>query len=147
MQTHWVFNDCEAGLKGQIRSYWEKKHPRLERLLQHFRADLRYLGLTLYRHAHPPLFEVRAALHLPTGTLVAQETEKDFMRALERVADVLVREIRRHVERLRRDHLYRRKERRRERVTAAGPFLERDAALGRRNGVLRPATAATELPA
>ncbi len=141
MQTHWVFNDCAEGVKAQMRSYWEKKQPRLEKLLQHFRPDLQYLGLTFYRHAHPPCFEVRAALHLPTGTLVAEETEKDFSRALDRVADVLAREIKRHVERLRRDHLYRRKVRRRERLAAARPFLERDAASGRRAAffdLLRP---------
>jgi len=141
MQTHWVFNDCGEALKGHIRGYWEKKQPRLEKLLQHFRPDLRFLGLTVYRHTQPSGFEVRAALHLPTGTLVAEETEKDFAPALDRVADVLAREIKRHVERLRHDDLYRRKGRRRERLAAAGPFLERDAASGRRAAffdLLRP---------
>jgi RNA polymerase sigma factor (sigma-70 family) len=141
MRTHWVFNDCGEGLKSQVRSYWEKKQPRLERHLQHFRPNLAFLGLTLYRQVHPPGFEVRAALHLPTGTLVAEETEKDFAPALDRVADVLAREIKRHVERLRRDHLYRRKGRRREGLDAAGPFLERDASSGRRTAffdLLRP---------
>lgn len=141
MQIHWVFNDCGEGLKSQVRGYWEKKQPRLEKLLQHFRPDLRFLGLTLYRQAHPPGFEARAALHLPTGTLVAEETAKDFAPALDRVADVLAREIKRHVERLRRDDLYRRKGRRRERLATAGPFLERDASTGRRAAffdLLRP---------
>jgi ribosome-associated translation inhibitor RaiA len=128
MQTHWVFNDCAEGVKAPMRAYWEKKQPRLEKLLQPFRPDLQYLGLTIYRHTHPPCFEVRAALHLPTGTLVAEQTDKDFPRALDRVADVLAREIKRHIERLRRDHLYRRKARRRERLAAAGPFLEREEA-------------------
>jgi RNA polymerase sigma factor (sigma-70 family) len=141
MQTHWVFNDCDERLKEPIRGYWDKKQPRLEKLLQHFPPDLQFLGLTLYRHAHPPSFEVRAALHLPTGTLVAEETAKDFPQALDRVADVLAREIKRHVERLRRDDLYRRKGRQRECLAAAGPFLERDAASGRRAAffdLLRP---------
>ncbi|HZT80278.1 MAG TPA: sigma factor-like helix-turn-helix DNA-binding protein [Gemmataceae bacterium] len=141
MQTHWVFNGCDEALKGHMRGYWEKKQPRLEKLLQHFRPDLQFLGLTVYRHAPPSGFEVRAALHLPSGTLVAEETEKDFAPALDRVADVLAREIKRHVERLRRDDLYRRKGRRRERLAAAGPFLERDAASGRRAAffdLLRP---------
>jgi RNA polymerase sigma factor (sigma-70 family) len=141
MQTHWVFNDCPEGLKEQFREHWEEKQPRLEKLLQHFRADLQYLGITVYRHTRPPRFEVRAALHLPTGTLVAEETEKEFMQTLDRVVDVLAREIKRHVERLRRDHVYRRKARRREALTAARPFLERDAASGRRQAffdLLRP---------
>ncbi len=141
MQTHWVFNDCAEGVKEQMRAYWEKKQPRLEKLLQHFRTDLQYLGLTVYQHTRPPRFEVRAPLHLPTGTLVAEEEDKEFTRTLDRVADVLAREIKRHIERLRREHLYRRKARRREALTVSGPFLERDAASGRRAAffdLLRP---------
>jgi RNA polymerase sigma factor (sigma-70 family) len=141
MQPHWVFNDCPEGIKEQIRAYWEPKQPRLERLLHHFQPDLQYLGMTIYRHTRPPRFEVRATVHLPTGTLVAEETEEEFVRALDCVVDVLARGIKRHVERLRRDHLYRRKARRREALMAAGPFLERDAASGRRQAffdLLRP---------
>jgi RNA polymerase sigma factor (sigma-70 family) len=132
MQPHWVFNDCSEGVKREIRAYWEKKQPRLEKLLQHSQPDRQYLGLTVYRHTQPARFEVRAALHLPTGTLVAEETEEEFVRTLDRVVEVLAREIKRHLERLRRDHLYRRKARRREALTAARPLLERDASSGRR---------------
>jgi RNA polymerase sigma factor (sigma-70 family) len=132
MQIHWVFNDCDETLKGRIRGYWEKKQSRLEKLLQHFQPDLQFLGLTIYQHAHPPGFEVRAALHLPTGALVAEETGREFTQVLDRVADVLAHEIKRHIERLRRDDLYRRKGRRRERLAVARPFLERDASSGRR---------------
>jgi len=141
MQTHWVFNGCTESVKERMRTYWEKKQPRLEKLLQHFQADLKYLGLAVYWHTRPPRFEVRAALHLPTGTLVAEEEDKDFMRTLDRVADVLAREIKRHVARLRREHLYHRKARRLEALTSSSPFLERDAASGRRMAffdLLRP---------
>jgi RNA polymerase sigma factor (sigma-70 family) len=128
MQTHWVFNDCVEGVKEEIRAYWEAKQPRLEKLLHHFQPDLQYLGITVYCHTRPPRFEVRAALHLPTATLVVEETEKEFMRTLDRVVDVLVRDIKRHIEHLRRDHVYRRKNRRWERLAATGPFLEHDVA-------------------
>jgi hypothetical protein len=66
-------------LKGRVRSYWKKKQPRLARLLQYLPPGLRFLGLTLYRHTRPPGFEVRAALHLPTGTLVAEETATEVL--------------------------------------------------------------------
>lgn len=128
MQIHWVFNDCPKGAKEEIRAYWEAKQPRLEKLLCHFQPDLPYLGITVYRHTRPPRFEVRAALHLPTGTLVAEETEKELVQTVDRVVDVLARNIKRHVERLRRDHLYRRKSHRRERLATTGPFLEHDVA-------------------
>jgi hypothetical protein len=78
MQIHWVFNDCAESVKRQMRAYWEKKLPRLEKLLQHFRPDLQYLGVTVYQHAQSPRYEVRAVLHLPTATLVAEEEDKDF---------------------------------------------------------------------
>jgi RNA polymerase sigma factor (sigma-70 family) len=141
MQTHWVFNDCGEGLKASLQTYWEKKQPRLEKLLRPFRPELRELRLTVYRHEQPRRWEVRGVLHLPTGTLAAEETEADYKPALDRVADVLVREIKRHKERLRRDYVYRRKNRRREELIAASPMLERDATQGRRQAffdLLRP---------
>lgn len=141
MQTHWVFNDCGSNLKEQLRAYWDKKQPRLERLLTHFQGDLKHLGLTVYRHTTPYRFEVRAVLHLPTAALVAEEEQKEFTEALDRVADALCREIKRHLEALRRDHVFRRKLRRRQNLVRAGGSLERDVAQGRRHAffaLLRP---------
>jgi RNA polymerase sigma factor (sigma-70 family) len=141
MQTHWIFNDCSEGLKANLQAYWEKKQPRLEKLLRPFRPSLRDLRLTIYRHEQPPRWEMRGVLHLPTGTLTAEATELDYKPALDRVADVLVEEIKRHKERLRRDYVYRRKNRRREELTAASPLLEHDVTQGRRQAffdLLRP---------
>ncbi len=141
MHTHWVFNGCEERLKASLQAYWDKKQPRLEKLLRPFRPELRELRLTVYRHEQPPRWEVRGVLHLPTGTLAAEETEADYKPVLDRVAYVLVREIKRHKERLRRDYVYRRKNRRREELIAVGPMLERDAMQGRRQAffdLLRP---------
>ncbi|MHB1423648.1 MAG: sigma factor-like helix-turn-helix DNA-binding protein [Gemmataceae bacterium] len=132
MQTHWVFIDCGEGLKARLQAYWEKKQLRLEKLLRPFRPELRELRLTVYRHEQPHRWEVRGVLHLPTGTLAAEETDADYKPVLDRVADILVREIKRHKERLRRDYVYRRKNRRREELIAASPMLERDATQGRR---------------
>jgi RNA polymerase sigma factor (sigma-70 family) len=141
MQTHWVFNDCGERVKANLQACWEKKQPRLEKLLRPFRPELRELRLTVYRHEQPPRWEVRGVLHLPTGTLAAEETEADYKSALDRVADVLVREIKRHKERLRHDYVFRRKNRRREELIAASPMLERDVTQGRRQAffdLLRP---------
>jgi RNA polymerase sigma factor (sigma-70 family) len=142
MQVHWVFNDCcSERLKANLQAYWEKKQTRLEKLLKPFRPELRELRLTVYRHEQPTRWEVRGALHLPTGTLAAEQTEADYQSALDRLADVLVTEIKRHKERLRRDYTFRRKDRRREELLAAGPMLERDVNQGRRQAffdLLRP---------
>src|SRR5437660_832064 len=122
MRTHWVFNDCLEGLKACLQAYWEKKQPRLERLLTPFRPELRDLRLTVYRHTQPPRWEVRGVLHLSSGTLAAEESDKEHAAALDRLVDTLAREIKRHKERLRREPVYRRKNRRREELTAAGPL-------------------------
>jgi RNA polymerase sigma factor (sigma-70 family) len=141
MQTYWIFNDCNEALKANLQAYWEKKQPRLEKLLRPFRPALRELRLTVYRHEQPKRWEVRGVLHLPTGTLTVEETETDYRPALDSVADVLVKEIKRHKERLRHDYVFRRKKRRREELVAAGPMLERDVTQGRRQAffdLLRP---------
>src|SRR5579875_1653688 len=141
MQTHWVFNDCSEPLKASLQAYWEKKQTRLERLLKPFRPALRELRSTVYQHEQPKRWEVRGVLYLPTCTLAAEETEADYKPALDRLTDVLVGEIKRHKERLRHDYVFRRKSRRREELTAAGPLLERDVAQGRRQAffdLLRP---------
>jgi RNA polymerase sigma factor (sigma-70 family) len=141
MKMHWVFNDCGEADKARMESYWEKKAPRLRRLLTSYGPDLQDLRLTVYHHPQRSWYEVRAVLHLPTGTLVAEETDKDPRAVLDRVADTLIREVKRHKERVRRDQAYRRKTRRQEALSAAGPLLERDAEVGRREAffaLLRP---------
>lgn len=141
MRIHWVFNGCSEGLKASLQAYWQKKQPRLEKLLSPFRPDQRDLRLTVYYHAQPPRWEVRGVLYLPTRTLAAEEVEKDYGVALDRLVDTLAREVKRHKERLRRDYVFRRKSRRREELSAAGPLLERDVAQGRQQAffdLLRP---------
>jgi RNA polymerase sigma factor (sigma-70 family) len=141
MQTHWVFNGCTDWTKQQLTAYWVKTARRLERLLAPFPAQLTDLRLTVYAHPEPRRYEFRAALSLPTGTLVAEREAADERAALDAVTDVLVGEIKRHKERLRRDYLYRRRRRTREDLSAAGPLLRADAARGRRQAffdLLRP---------
>lgn len=121
MQIQWVFNDCTDGVKAPMRAYWEKKRPRLERLLQHYQPDLQCLRMTAYAHM-PGRYEIRASLHLPTGTLVAEYKNKDFAPILDRLADLLAREIKRHVEHLPQNQLHRRMRRRRQRLVAVHPF-------------------------
>jgi DNA-directed RNA polymerase specialized sigma24 family protein/ribosome-associated translation inhibitor RaiA len=141
MKIHWVFNDCSETVKAHMESYWEKKTTRLRRLLACYGSDLQDLRLTVYHHPQRSWYEVRAVLHLPTGTLVAEEQDKDPRAVLDRVADTLIYEIKRHKERIRRDQAYRRKTRRRDELSAAGPLLQRDTEIGRREAfftLLRP---------
>lgn len=144
MKLHLVLNGCDESMKARLESYWSKKLPRLEKLLVPYRPDLQDVRLTVHRHEQNPQrawYEGRAVVHLPTGTLVAQANDKEVYTVLDRLADTLAREIKRHKERVRKDYVFKRKARARADLSAAGPLLERDRAVGRREDffqLLRP---------
>jgi RNA polymerase sigma factor (sigma-70 family) len=131
MKVRWVFNGCDSQ-KSSVKSYWQKKLPRLERLLTHFPAEQTMLRLTLYRHGRDDDWELRGVLEIPTATLVAEERQRNLMEVIDTLADEIAAEIKRHKELLRKDHLYRRRRQQRESLSAASPLLERDAAAERR---------------
>jgi ribosome-associated translation inhibitor RaiA len=114
MQVRWVFNRCD-GQKERAKSYWQDKQPRLERLLTRYRDDQQTLRLTLYRRSQRDIWELRAVLHLPTGTLVAKSANETLGEVIDEILDELDGEIRRHTERLQKHCHYRRRRRRRER--------------------------------
>ena len=45
VNTHLVFNEIEAAEKARLQSYWEKKLPRLTKLLSPYGADLMEIRL------------------------------------------------------------------------------------------------------
>ncbi|REJ66384.1 MAG: hypothetical protein DWQ31_15075 [Planctomycetota bacterium] len=130
MKTQWVFNRCEDE-KDQARSYWDRKVHRLEKLLSNYAADLRRLRLTVHPHKSRDEWRLRGVLRLPTGTLVAQATSATLRGSIDEVVDKLVCEIRRHKGELRKEHLRRRRHRRREQLAATAPFLAEDASAER----------------
>lgn len=119
MKTDWTFHGCDEQTKAEILAYWAKKAPRLERMLGRFRDETRDLCVNLHWHPSLERYEGRLILHLPTGTLIAEESEAGVRPLLDRLADFLVASVKRHKERLRRDWVYRRKNRRREEVAGA----------------------------
>jgi len=134
MQVQRAYHNCGDALKAEINGYIQKKLPRVERLLVRFRPSPRELSVTVYRNrqASGDHFEVRAVLHLPAGTLASQELADTWREAVDRVLDELVEQVRRHKEKLRRDWVYKRKNRQREELSAAGPLLKRDREQSRR---------------
>ena len=136
MRVQWVFNNCEEHVTALLISTWDRKQPRLIGLLKTFQPDQARLRIAVHQKPQPSTFEARGVLQLPTGTLVAEEIEHSPVAALNDIAGALVRELKRHKERLRREFVYRRKQRRREDLSAAGPLLERDAVLDRRQAFL-----------
>ncbi|MEN6492957.1 MAG: HPF/RaiA family ribosome-associated protein [Thermoguttaceae bacterium] len=120
MKTHWTFRGCDDQLKSESLAYWAKKEPRLERVLERFPEELRDLDVHLHRHPSLDRYEGRLILHLPTGTLVAEDANSDVRPVLDQLTDFLVASIKRHKERLRRDWLNRRRNRRRQGLDAIG---------------------------
>ena len=74
---------------------------------------------------------------LPTGTLAAEASDDDPQAVLDRIADKLVEEIRRHKDKARRDYVYKRKGRNRADLSAAGPRLQEHAEARNRDDFFR----------
>ncbi|HJT31783.1 MAG TPA: hypothetical protein VJ783_06995, partial [Pirellulales bacterium] len=126
MQLRWTFHDCDDVIKRDTEAYWSKKAPRLERLFATFPEGLRDLSASVYRHRSRGSFEGRAVLQLPSHTLVVSASEAQPRAVIDRLVDLLATEVKRHRARLRHDWVYRRKNRRRDELTAAGPLLAQD---------------------
>lgn len=123
MIEHIAFHDCPKSVKDDIHAYWEQKRPRVERLLKRTPPDQCHLRLNIWRK--PPRYEVRAVLLLPTGTLVAEDMHGSPRAALDKVADQLVLELRRHRDALRKDEVQRRKRVRTQEFMDAAEILGR----------------------
>jgi RNA polymerase sigma factor (sigma-70 family) len=140
MSTHLVFNGIDTAEKARVQAYWEKKLPRLQKLLSHYRPELVEIRLTVSHRGQGPKnsgYELRGGIQLPTGTLAAEADAEDPLVAVDRIADALVTEIKRHKELVRRDFIYKRKSRNRADLSAAGPMLQRHADEGQREAFFR----------
>jgi ribosome-associated translation inhibitor RaiA len=106
-----VYHGCPDAVRDDVREYWACKRRRLERLLRGVPADERMLRLTLRRPRGR--YEAHAVLDVRGAILVASAESERLLEALDRVADRLVWEVRRHLEhrrsgargRERRDHV------------------------------------------
>ncbi len=135
MSSHLVLSGVDDAVKARLEKYWEKKLPRLQKLLVPYRTDLQEIRLTVSRHRRNPhgqWYEGRAVIHLPTGTLAAEANDKDPHVVLDLITDALVTEIKRHKERVRRDYLFKRKARNRADLSAPVPCCKRRSSTGGR---------------
>lgn len=142
MAEHIVIPEGSTELKERVEEYWKRKLRRIKRLLQPIPEDQQVMRLSMRPQKNG--WDVRVVLTLPTGTLVAQEQtfhRDEWPAAVDRVADKLSMEIRRHKEKLRHDDVYRRKRRREDEFHQVRSFLESDVRKGDRASfmeLLRP---------
>lgn len=124
MRIEWAWKNKSSDKEQKARSYIESKLERLERHLSRYPEDQRKLSITVY---HLPnqvkSWEARFVLQLPTGTLVAEEGAESVEAALDVAFDELIREVRKHKEKVRKEYLYRRK-RQRETLAEVVPLVD-----------------------
>lgn len=125
MIIRWTYRHCDAQ-KASARSYWQEKMPRLERVLTRFGPERCRLDMNLYFNRVHKRWELRASLYLPTGLIVTNEEGTELHPVLDKCADELARQIHRHKSKVRKEHLFRRRQRQREHEKAAAVSLESD---------------------
>lgn len=124
MDVHWVFNKCDESVKTTLRSYWTKKWPRLEKLIDPIIEDFIDVRLTVTCHEQSPIrlwYDVHAVINLHSGTLAADAEDKNPTKMLDLAVDRLVEELKRHREQVRKDHVFKRKTRSHDAISATGP--------------------------
>jgi ribosome-associated translation inhibitor RaiA len=84
--------------------------PRLKRILTRLDPDRCRLDINLYFHRVHKRWDLRASLYLPTGLIVTNEEAGELHSVLDKVADELVRQIHRHKAKVRKEHLFRRRQ-------------------------------------
>lgn len=128
MSTHLIFDGVDVDVKSRLKRYWAKTLTRLKKLLAPYPPDLQEIRLTVSHHqpnSQRSYYEGRGVIQLPTGTLVAEANSGDPQAVLDGIADTLAAEISRHKEKVRRDYIFKRKNRNRADLSAAGPLLQR----------------------
>lgn len=125
MNIHWTFRHAKKR-RGDVLARWQPKQRRLQRLLSRYPPERCHLHLTMTSTAGGDLWELRAVLCLPTGTLVTSETGQYLDQVLDKVADELARLIQKHKAEIRHEHLLRRRRRERASQRAAAPFLQEE---------------------
>ncbi len=141
MSIHVVLEGLqEQPTRAELELYWHDKVGRIRRLLKGYPDDLYELRLTVHASSKSDqtrFFEARGVVRLPTGTLVCQREGKDVFALVDQIVDNLVRQVKRHRELVRKDYLYKRKNRARRDLAGAEPLLARDKSRGRRDDFFR----------
>lgn len=134
MTRHIVINGVEDAVRARLEAYWEKKLPRLQKLLTSHNAGPPEIRLTVCGHqkkGQRAWYEIRASAHLPTKTLAVEASDEEPHAAIDRVVDLLIAEVKRHNDGVHKDDLHKRKTRRAA-LGSAEPRLQQEVRSGHR---------------
>lgn len=117
-----------------VENHWTSRQHRVERLLSHFQRNICDLQICLHRLDQPRMYEGHIVLRLPTATIRVESRDSGALAAIDDLMDQLVRRIKRHVERLKKDWPSRKSRTNRSAMSASGPDW-----MDQRTGELSPA--------
>ena len=89
MHIHWTYDGCDRQDEYRIEDYWRSRNLELEGKIAALDDEPTELRIAVCQGEDPALWEVQAALHVDTGTLVATATVSRIERALDKVLHIL----------------------------------------------------------
>ncbi len=127
------FRNVDKGTRAKLRSLIEERIEHLEKRASSFSAkDLRLHG-AVQKHGNKELYRVGLSIHLPGRVLGVEEEGENAAAVVTEAFSELERQVLRHKARIKHEHLWKRKARRRE-LHAGKAATGTDAAVGTAEG-------------
>ena len=87
METVFFFKNMLPAEEEQLRDYFSKKLPKLERLISHFPSDAILLHVKGEKFEKHSAYDVELTMKLPAETLTARETSHAITKAVDLAKD------------------------------------------------------------
>jgi ribosome-associated translation inhibitor RaiA len=91
-----MFQKCVENEIAQAREYWAGKEAYLDEMIGAENPEETRLDLRIQCDPKSNRYAVRAILPLPSATLTAEALDENVTKALDRVAEMLAREVQQH---------------------------------------------------
>ena len=104
METVFFFKNMLPAEEEQLRNYFSKKLPKLERLISHFPSDAVLLHVKGEKFEKHSAYDVELIMKLPAETLTACETSHAITKAVDLAKDRLEAQLKKNFVAVRREH-------------------------------------------
>lgn len=101
MQVNIVTKHVDDRKKAEFTSYFDKKIPRIEKLITHFADDAVLLTATLEYFEKHDAYKANLRMEMPSHTLVAEESAHSVTKGVDDAVDRLVLQLKDHLDKLR----------------------------------------------
>jgi ribosome-associated translation inhibitor RaiA len=96
MRTNAVIQKCMENEVAHAREYWVGKEAYLDEMIGAENPDEMRLDMRIQYDPKANFYAVRAILPLPSATLTAEALDENITTALDRVAELLAKEVQQH---------------------------------------------------